>query len=239
MGKSYKKWTNSLFRVSQSSLPFIYGIHLTNSLIVGDIFEYGKQLQGWEGRHYQTLYVYKFAYDEYLIRCDAMGMTECIVGMSETLRYCNILPSTKKYIVRKFQQTSEDAMTRIGEFPLSNDLKVKNKVRCLAAIGIQHHELGEYEPAIMKYDQCIRMMNTMQHPQQYHGYGAVLLNSGVTYYYLQRFDDALQHLNAALSAMKEATDIASELFRDDQIRTTEAWIQNIEVMLGSMYTQHN
>ena len=168
---SFKNWKKRLLSTSVSTFPGVDGITCASSVNSAYIFSYGNELKC-DDKKCEALFVYKIAYDEYQRSCNAPGMTNSISQMIATVQHTKRGKASRE-IARKLQHLGKDAMNVIDASRFLPDDKVSRKAECLHEMGALHLELHEYETAIVKFEECIAMMqHELQDPSRYFVYGA-------------------------------------------------------------------
>ena len=228
VGKSLEEFKSHLLDTSTTfALPSIFGVYISSCVDLKQLQLFGAKLK--DERHwYKALYVFKLAYEEQQRRQNGMGVTNCIIGMVNTIREMKTEESIVSNIAAKCRGSTYETIEFIDELKQSNE-KVKHKVKCLNEIGRLYERLGDHRTEIQKYNECISLMDLgLDHPRQYQICGDCFNNKGLALYKLGLHDDALVCFSVASQCYKDAIDFNSEGTREEHVKAIETQIRYVK-----------
>ena len=228
LGKSATEFKSQLLdSTSTSALPHTYGVAIAADVDLKQLQLFAAKLKD-EGSSYKAIFAFKMSHEEHQRRGNGMGMTNCVIGMVNTIREMKTEEAILRTILAKCRGSVYETIEIIDDLK-EFDEKVKNKVKCLNEIGRLYERLGDHRTEIQKYNECISMMDLgITHPRQYQICGDCYNNKGLALYKLGHEQDALTCFDVALQCYRDAIDFSSEGFREEYIKVVQVQIKEVK-----------
>ena len=212
-------------------MPLIEEVKLGVGVCGDDLYAFAGVLKE-RGEFLEALFVYKLAYQDFIERRDAMGITNCIIRMPSRLLAVKNEDFITKSIVVQYTGTVQEAMRFIDGKHISHEEKINYKAKCLDSIGRLFCGLGFYSDAIRKYDEGIELMRkSIPNPDQFNVYGGCFNNKGSALKLLGKYMDSLACYKFGLISHKKAIDFPNDQVRDGNIKQVEKNINMVKSLM--------